>query len=124
MDCNVFQNFLMMEERKFDSDIDPNHIYDDSNDKESSPEKKENPISIKNFSAKWIPEYEENTLNKINLQVKKKELVAVIGHVGSGKVKMLNHDLCCSVFPLVSPARISFSRVFALFCRDHYYKQF
>ena len=41
---------------------------------------------MKNFSAKWKEDYEENTLTDINLKVKPGQLVAIIGPVACGKV--------------------------------------
>lgn len=45
-------------------------------------------IKFTNFCANWTPE--QATLNNINLNVGNKELFAIVGHVGSGKVKIQN----------------------------------
>ena len=42
-------------------------------------------ISLKGVSVKW-PESEQNTLNNISFNAEAGTLLAVIGHVGSGKV--------------------------------------
>lgn len=45
-----------------------------------------NGIVILNASAKWTDDQTYNTLEKINLTVRPRGLVAVIGPVGAGKV--------------------------------------
>lgn len=47
-------------------------------------------ISLKNANAKWFSYEQEDTLKNININVKPGELVAVVGHVGSGKSSLLN----------------------------------
>ena len=54
----------------------------------SNIEKKET-ISMENGSFSWA-KGEEPTIQNINLVVKKKELVAVVGRVGTGKSSLLS----------------------------------
>ncbi|KAF6207513.1 hypothetical protein GE061_015959, partial [Apolygus lucorum] len=51
-------------------------------------EKEEDPIIIENGSFKW--DEEETTLKNINLRIKPKSLVAVVGVVGSGKSSLVS----------------------------------
>lgn len=41
-------------------------------------------VQLEKLFANWTPE--QDTLNNISLKVGNKELVAIVGHVGSGKV--------------------------------------
>ena len=50
----------------------------------TSPGKK-GTIKVENGSFKWTKEAETSTLEDINIEVKNGELVAVVGHIGSGK---------------------------------------
>lgn len=52
-----------------------------------------NIISISNGTFKWDKNQENPTLKDINIQVKKGELISIIGEVGSGK-----SSLICSIF--------------------------
>jgi len=45
-------------------------------------------IDILNVSAKWILKQPDNSLNNITLTVRPGRLVAIIGPVGGGKVRM------------------------------------
>jgi ATP-binding cassette subfamily C (CFTR/MRP) protein 4 len=45
-------------------------------------------IRITNATAQWSPVSHEKTLNKITVDIKPGTLVAVIGPVGAGKVRM------------------------------------
>lgn len=45
-------------------------------------------IVISNATAKWIKNQTVNTIEDINLIVKPDELIAIIGHVGAGKVQI------------------------------------
>lgn len=47
-------------------------------------------IQMIDMSAKWNLEYEEKTLEDINLNIEKGKLYAVIGMVGSGKSSLLS----------------------------------
>lgn len=47
-------------------------------------------IVLQNVEAKWVPNGTENTLKNINLNVTERQLVAVIGPVGSGKSSVFN----------------------------------
>lgn len=49
----------------------------------------ESSIVMKNFKAKWIAASNEYHLNDINLNIKPRTLVAVIGPVGSGKSSLI-----------------------------------
>uniref|UniRef100_A0A336M8S7 CSON013802 protein n=1 Tax=Culicoides sonorensis TaxID=179676 RepID=A0A336M8S7_CULSO len=49
----------------------------------------ESAVIMKDVTAKWDPKYTENTLNNINLDLKKGKLIAVIGPVGSGKSSLI-----------------------------------
>lgn len=51
---------------------------------------REHIISLKNANAKWFSYEQEDTLKNMNINVKPGELVAVVGHVGSGKSSLLN----------------------------------
>ena len=50
----------------------------------TSPGKK-GTIKVENGSFKWTKEAETSTLEDINIEVKHGELVAVVGHIGSGQ---------------------------------------
>lgn len=54
-----------------------------------SKRKRRKGIVMKNATAKWLPNYAENSLSNINLKVTPGRLVAVIGPVGSGKSSLL-----------------------------------
>ena len=59
-------------------------------DKASNMQKKENEalgIRITNVTAQWMPQSHEKTLSKVTVDIKPGMLVAVIGPVGSGKVR-------------------------------------
>jgi len=47
-------------------------------------------ITVQNGSFKWAKEAETNTLDNIDLEVKPGELVAIVGHIGSGKSSLLS----------------------------------
>jgi ABC-type multidrug transport system fused ATPase/permease subunit len=47
-------------------------------------------IKVKNGHFKWDLDSSENTLHDINLHVKPGELVAIVGHIGSGKSSLLS----------------------------------
>lgn len=47
-------------------------------------------VWMKNVSAKWFQQSEENTLNDVDFSIKSNKLVAVVGPVGSGKSSLLN----------------------------------
>ncbi|XP_034175482.2 putative multidrug resistance-associated protein lethal(2)03659 isoform X2 [Osmia lignaria lignaria] len=47
-------------------------------------------ISIKDASAKWVSYEQEDTLKNLTVKVKRGELIAVVGQVGSGKSSLLN----------------------------------
>uniref|UniRef100_A0A1A9X4D6 Multidrug resistance-associated protein lethal(2)03659 n=1 Tax=Glossina brevipalpis TaxID=37001 RepID=A0A1A9X4D6_9MUSC len=51
--------------------------------------RKNSGVIIENLSAKWDPNSIENTLETINLHIKPKCLVAVIGPVGAGKSSLI-----------------------------------
>lgn len=57
-------------------------------------------IVILNATAKWENDQNSNTLKKINLSVKPRRLLALIGSVGAGKVNFLQISYT-SVFPEV-----------------------
>jgi ABC-type bacteriocin/lantibiotic exporter with double-glycine peptidase domain len=44
-------------------------------------------IRITNVTAQWMPQSHEKTLSKVTVDIKPGMLVAVIGPVGSGKVR-------------------------------------
>ncbi len=81
----LFQKFLLLEERQTNppalqnGEVHGKGPLAEGGDEDYS-------IRIENLSAKWNPNYDENTLTDINLKVKPGQLVAIIGHVGSGKV--------------------------------------
>lgn len=47
-------------------------------------------LVLKNVSARWIANDEEDTLKNINIKLSRGELLAVVGQVGSGKSSLLN----------------------------------
>jgi len=47
-------------------------------------------IVVENATAKWTDNQKSNSLEKINLTIRPGRLLAVIGSVGSGKVKIQN----------------------------------
>lgn len=53
-------------------------------------------IFIKNVSAKWSEDAQENTLTNVNLEVTPGHLTAVIGPVGAGKVFIHSTSLGCT----------------------------
>ena len=55
----------------------------------TSPGKK-GTIKVENGSFKWTKEAGANTLEDVNISVKSGELVAVVGHIGSGKSSLLS----------------------------------
>lgn len=71
---------------------DVNNIENDTNDRkhETANYQGEHIISLKNANAKWFSYEQEDTLKNMNINVKPGELVAVVGHVGSGKSSLLN----------------------------------
>ncbi|XP_061393549.1 probable multidrug resistance-associated protein lethal(2)03659, partial [Musca vetustissima] len=50
---------------------------------------KEPGIVLQNVRAKWNPESSENNLENVSLEFKRKQLIAVIGPVGSGKSTLI-----------------------------------
>jgi len=59
-------------------------------DEASKMEKKDSKtlgIRITNVTAQWMPQSQEKTLSKVTVDIKPGMLVAVIGPVGSGKVR-------------------------------------
>lgn len=85
------------ESKKKESNIgrDKNDMVDNI-ENDTSDKKRENHyqgehvISLKNVNAKWFSYDQEDTLKNMNIHVKRGELVAVVGHVGSGKSSLLN----------------------------------
>lgn len=47
-------------------------------------------VSIVNGNAKWLDYETENTLKNINIKVRRGELIAIVGQVGSGKSSLMN----------------------------------
>lgn len=76
-----------MEERPVERELVPNFGTSDDVKKEVN-QNEAAPIGIfvDNLTAKWSPDHAENTLTNVSLKVNSGELLAVIGHVGSGKV--------------------------------------
>lgn len=74
-----------MEERKDDLKLNPNSMQpnglrkDEKEVNQNETSISTNGIFVKNLTAKWSPEYTENTLSNISLTVKPGELLAVIG---------------------------------------------
>ena len=54
---------------------------------------KEVGIRLTDASAKWNPQLHDNTLNKLTLNIKPGSLIAVIGPVGAGKVRLKMHEM-------------------------------
>lgn len=52
------------------------------------PEKTNYGLILKSVQAKWNPESTQLTLDKINFSVSKGQLLAIIGPVGAGKVRL------------------------------------
>lgn len=61
--------------------------YEDNNDNKINPEK--TTVVLRELNAKWIASSTDNTLTGISLSANKRQLVAVIGPVGSGKSSLL-----------------------------------
>lgn len=57
-------------------------------------------VILRNASANWNDSFPENTLSDISLSVRSNQLIAVIGHVGSGKTSLLHVIL--NELPLIS----------------------
>lgn len=55
---------------------------------EDEPRKGDELVSIRNASFKWSASADEETLKNVSLSVKKGELVAILGRVGDGKVRL------------------------------------
>lgn len=72
-----------------------NTIINEGNQKELG-QSNEYDVEISNASAIWTHETLENTLNNINLSIRRNRLVAIVGIVGAGKVLKLiaNHFNC------------------------------
>jgi len=69
------------------SHIVDDHIANNCNDFEIKKESvKSHSIVFLNTSAKWTDVQNNNTLENINLTVNSRQLVAVIGPIGAGKV--------------------------------------
>ncbi|XP_078047115.1 putative multidrug resistance-associated protein lethal(2)03659 [Augochlora pura] len=74
---------------------DMNGITKDWNDATNKTDKSnlnngESCVMLKNVNAKWILDDEENTLKNINIELKRGELLAIVGQVGAGKTSLLN----------------------------------
>lgn len=54
---------------------------------------KENAVEFNEVNAYWESDSSTKTLNKINLKIKLGQIIAIVGPVGSGKVK----KLCCKM---------------------------
>ncbi|XP_054091098.1 probable multidrug resistance-associated protein lethal(2)03659 isoform X2 [Zeugodacus cucurbitae] len=78
------KNYLLYEEIGNNSRISENGC-----NKTKKTETEEAGIEINDVKAKWDPTAVEYTLNKVNLNVKPRTLVAVIGPVGSGKSSLI-----------------------------------
>ncbi|XP_060650132.1 LOW QUALITY PROTEIN: probable multidrug resistance-associated protein lethal(2)03659 [Drosophila nasuta] len=50
-------------------------------------------VDFSDFQAKWASKSTENTLDNINLQMKRRQLVAVVGPVGAGKSSLIQSIL-------------------------------
>lgn len=57
-------------------------------------------VRLEDASAKWFSHEREDTLKKINIKIKRGELLAVVGQVGAGKTSLLNVIL--NELPLVA----------------------
>lgn len=77
------QNFMMFDEAK--SVNDPANKESEVSDKIPR-----GSIRIKEGSAKWLENAEENTLSSINMRIEPGQLIAVVGQVGSGKSSLLH----------------------------------
>lgn len=77
-------------------------------DEENEPRKGDELVSIEGGSFKWSKVAEGETLKGIDLSVKKGELVAILGRVGDGKVRLLfllplHFRKICSLSVLLTP---------------------
>lgn len=77
------------------SELDPNarKVISPRDDPEGEPRRGDTVISIKNGEFRWMSNSTEPTLQDIDLDVKKGELLAVIGRVGDGKTSLLGAGL-------------------------------
>merc|ERR1711892_527232 len=76
------QNFINLPEQEEQQEIDGD--VDDEKKMENGT------IVVKGGDFKWEKSAEENTLSNINLKVNQGELVAVVGHIGSGKSSLVS----------------------------------
>jgi len=81
-------------------------------------------IVVSNATAKWTDAQTENSLENINLTVKPGRLVAVIGPVGSGKVKYtraMNYNIDYNIIKFITEFIITrnFTRI-ATFRRKYF----
>lgn len=66
-DSNIERNLI-----SFDEDIKDGHI------------------RLKNATAKWFPDNENDTLRDVDIDIKPGELIVIVGQVGAGKSSLLN----------------------------------
>ncbi|TYJ52875.1 hypothetical protein B9479_006510 [Cryptococcus floricola] len=83
--CNRLESFLAAEE------LDPNArtLIRPSEDPQGEPKKGDTVINIKKGDFRWLEDSTEPILQDIDLDVKKGELLALVGRVGDGKSSLL-----------------------------------
>lgn len=87
------QKFLMLDETEKPAITNGNSDHEKTGYGQSA-------ILFEDASAKWGSDNKENTLSNLNIDIKPGQLVAVIGHVGSGKTSL--HHTILRELPLVS----------------------
>lgn len=60
-------------------------------------EKRDVAVSLQNATAKWNDEITDPTLNNVNVTMKSGQLLAVIGPVGSGKVRLILFNISAMI---------------------------
>lgn len=69
--------------------VNEGYTTDDDNNQNESLELKNLDIVVSNVTGKWTTDQTEDTLQKINLTIKRGQLLAIIGPVGAGKVNII-----------------------------------
>ncbi|XP_078045914.1 ATP-binding cassette sub-family C member 4 [Augochlora pura] len=101
---NRIQKFLLLDEQSVETPLNPTHqngkSYDCKKKKETEKTLRNTPVTIvegntpvsvrlDHVYANWVPGQLPPTLSKLSLQIRSKELLALVGSVGSGKSSIL-----------------------------------
>lgn len=86
------QKFLLYEETNLINDYlySDLKIHENGVEKAKREETSEGRVVLKEVTAKWNPDSNDNTLTDLSLEVSSGKLLAIIGPVGSGKSSLLN----------------------------------